>query len=165
MNNEVIISCAVTGSGDTAGKHPNLPITPKQIAYASIEAAKAGAAVAHIHVREPDGQPSRNIEYYKEAAQLFPKDEKFVVFSNDIAWCKENFDFLENVEFSEGKEEWEDMISMSLCKNNIIANSSFSWWGAWLANKGTVIAPEKWFGPNNAHLDTSDLYPEHWNVI
>ena len=46
MNNEVIISCAVTGSGDTAKKHPNLPITPKQIAEASIEAAKAGAAVA-----------------------------------------------------------------------------------------------------------------------
>ena len=50
MNNEVIISCAVTGSGDTAGKHPELPITPKQIADASIEAAKAGAAIAHVHV-------------------------------------------------------------------------------------------------------------------
>ena len=50
MNNEVIISCAVTGSGDTAGKHPELPITPKQIADASIEAAKAGAAVAHVPV-------------------------------------------------------------------------------------------------------------------
>ena len=48
MNNEVIISCAVTGSGDTANKHPELPITPKQIADASIEAAKAGAAIAHI---------------------------------------------------------------------------------------------------------------------
>ena len=51
MNNEVVISCAVTGSGDTVSKHPDLPITPKQIAEASIEAAKAGAAVAHIHVR------------------------------------------------------------------------------------------------------------------
>ncbi|HIC42073.1 MAG TPA: 3-keto-5-aminohexanoate cleavage protein, partial [Pelagibacterales bacterium] len=46
MNNNVIISCAVTGAGDTAGKHPDLPITPKQIAEAAIEAAKAGAAVA-----------------------------------------------------------------------------------------------------------------------
>ena len=61
MNNEVIISCAVTGSGDTANKHPELPITPKQIADASIEAAKAGAAIAHIHVREPDGKPSRKM--------------------------------------------------------------------------------------------------------
>ena len=66
MNNEVIISCAVTGSGDTAGKHPELPITPKQIAAASIEAAKAGAAIAHVHVREPDGKPSRNLSYYKD---------------------------------------------------------------------------------------------------
>ena len=62
MNNEVIISCAVTGSGDTANKHPELPITPKQIADASIEAAKAGAAIAHIHVRAPDGKPSRKLE-------------------------------------------------------------------------------------------------------
>ena len=66
MNNEVVISCAVTGSGDSVSKHPDLPITPKQIAEASIEAAKAGAAVAHIHVREPDGKPSRKLEYYKE---------------------------------------------------------------------------------------------------
>ena len=66
MNNNVIISCAVTGAGDTAGKHPDLPITPKQIAGAAIEAAKAGAAVAHVHVREPDGKPSRKLEYYKE---------------------------------------------------------------------------------------------------
>ena len=66
MNNKVVVSCAVTGSGDTAKKHPNLPITPKQIAEAAIEAAKAGAAVAHIHVREPNGKPSRKIEYYKE---------------------------------------------------------------------------------------------------
>ena len=54
MNNKVFISCAVTGSGDTASKHPDLPKTPEQIATAAIEAAKAGAAIAHIHVREED---------------------------------------------------------------------------------------------------------------
>ena len=57
MNNKVFISCAVTGSGDTASKHPDLPKTPEQIAKASIEAAKAGAAIAHIlsliHISEP----------------------------------------------------------------------------------------------------------------
>ena len=63
MNNKVIVSCAVTGSGDTAKKHPDLPKTPEQIAKAAIEAAKAGAAIAHIHVRESDGKPSRKIEY------------------------------------------------------------------------------------------------------
>ena len=50
MNNKVFISCAVTGSGDTASKHPDLPKTPEQIAKASIEAAKAGAAIAHIRI-------------------------------------------------------------------------------------------------------------------
>jgi uncharacterized protein (DUF849 family) len=66
MNNKVFVSCAVTGSGDTASKHPDLPKTPEQIANASIEAAKAGAAIAHIHVREEDGTPSRKLELYKE---------------------------------------------------------------------------------------------------
>ena len=81
MNNEVIISCAVTGSGDTAGKHPNLPVTPQQIAEASIEAAKAGAAIAHIHVREPNGKPSRNIEYYKETADRIRSSETDVIIN------------------------------------------------------------------------------------
>ena len=66
MDNKVFVSCAVTGSGDTASKHPDLPKTPEQIANASIEAAKAGAAIAHIHVREEDGTPSRRLELYKE---------------------------------------------------------------------------------------------------
>ena len=52
MNNKVFVSCAVTGSGDAAKRHPDLPKTPEQIAKAAIEAAKAGAAIAHIHVRE-----------------------------------------------------------------------------------------------------------------
>ena len=54
MNRDVIISCAVTGSGDTVNKHPNIPVTPEQIANAAIEAASAGAAIAHIHVRDLD---------------------------------------------------------------------------------------------------------------
>ena len=67
MNNEVIVSCAVTGAGDTAGVHPELPVTPAQIAGAAIDAARAGAAVAHIHVRDPrTGAPSRKLEYYRE---------------------------------------------------------------------------------------------------
>jgi len=81
MNNNVIISCAVTGAGDTAGKHPDLPITPKQIAEAAIEAAKAGAAVAHVHVREPDGKPSRKLEYYKEVADRIRSSDTDVVIN------------------------------------------------------------------------------------
>lgn len=67
MNHEVIVSCAVTGAGDTAGIHPELPVTPEQIAAAAVGAAQAGAAVAHIHVRDPrTGAPSRKLEYYRE---------------------------------------------------------------------------------------------------
>lgn len=68
MNNEVIITCAVTGAGDTTGKSSLVPITPTQIADAAIEAAKAGAAVAHIHVRDPEtGKGSRDTALFKEA--------------------------------------------------------------------------------------------------
>ena len=68
MNREVIVTCAVTGAGDTVGRHPAVPVTPAQIGEAAVEAAKAGAAIAHIHVREPDsGQPSRRTELYAEA--------------------------------------------------------------------------------------------------
>ncbi len=67
MNHEVIITCAVTGAGDTVGKHPAIPVTPKAIAEAAIEAAKAGAAIAHMHVRDPEtGKPSRNPDLYAE---------------------------------------------------------------------------------------------------
>lgn len=70
MNTDVIIACAVTGSGDTVGKHPAIPVTPEQIANAAIEAAQAGAAVAHCHVREPDsGKPSRRVELYEEVVE------------------------------------------------------------------------------------------------
>jgi uncharacterized protein (DUF849 family) len=67
MNREVFITCAVTGSGDTAGKSRLVPRSPKEIADAAIDAAKAGAAIVHCHVRDPEtGAPSRKNEYYKE---------------------------------------------------------------------------------------------------
>jgi uncharacterized protein (DUF849 family) len=67
MSRDVIISCAVTGSGDTAKKHPAIPITPEEIANAAIEAASAGAAIAHMHVRNPEtGKATRDDELYKE---------------------------------------------------------------------------------------------------
>jgi len=70
MNFEPFVTCAVTGAGDTADKHPDLPVTPAQIAAAAVEAARAGAAVAHIHVREPDsGRGSRRVELYREVVE------------------------------------------------------------------------------------------------
>ena len=65
MNREVVVTCAVTGAGDTVGKHPDVPVTPEQIANAAIEAADAGAAIVHIHVRDPEtGIGSRDIDLF-----------------------------------------------------------------------------------------------------
>jgi len=71
MNRNVIISCAVTGAGDSWDKHPDLPVTPRQIADAAISAAKAGAAIAHIHVRNPQtGKGARDVELFREVVDL-----------------------------------------------------------------------------------------------
>ncbi len=81
MNRDVFITCAVTGGGDTAGKSPHVPVTPEQIANASIEAARAGAAVAHIHVRDPEtGQAARRLELYEEVvARIRASDVDVIV--------------------------------------------------------------------------------------
>jgi uncharacterized protein (DUF849 family) len=71
VNYDVVVTCAVTGAGDTVGKHPGVPVTPRQIADAAIEAAKAGAAVAHIHVRDPEtGKGSRDPELFRQVVDL-----------------------------------------------------------------------------------------------
>jgi len=70
MNYEVIIACAVTGAGDTVAKHPGVPVAPTEVAAAAIEAAEAGAAVAHIHVRDPKtGQGARDVDLFREAVE------------------------------------------------------------------------------------------------
>jgi len=82
INREVFITCAVTGSGDTLAKHPGLPVSPKQIAEATIEAAKAGAAVAHIHVRDPDsGKASRRVDLYRETVERIRSADVDVVIN------------------------------------------------------------------------------------
>jgi uncharacterized protein (DUF849 family) len=82
MNTEVIVSCAVTGAGDTVGKHPAIPVTPKQIADAAIEAAKAGAAIAHIHVRDPKtGKGSRDPALYREVVERVRSSDTDVVIN------------------------------------------------------------------------------------
>jgi uncharacterized protein (DUF849 family) len=82
MNYDVILTCAVTGGSDIKDKHPGLPSSPAEIAAASIEAAKAGAAVAHIHVREPEtGAPSRDLELYKESAKLIREGDVDVILN------------------------------------------------------------------------------------
>ena len=71
MNTDVVVSCAITGAGDTVDKHPAIPVTPEQIANSAIEAADAGAAIVHLHVRDPEtGKGSRDINLFKETVEL-----------------------------------------------------------------------------------------------
>ena len=82
MNNEVIVTCAVTGAEDTLGKHPEVPVTPEQISNAAIAAAKAGASVAHIHVRDPEtGLGSRDVNLFKEVVERIRDSETDVVIN------------------------------------------------------------------------------------
>jgi len=126
-----------------------------------------------IHVRRgdylelSDYHHNLTMDYYIKAIEKFDQSDKFLIFSNDMKWCKDNFNFLKNVEFSECDEDWEDIIKMSNCKDNIIANSSFSWWGAWLNENidKKVICPKKWFGSKYSNKDTSDLLPKRWSTI
>jgi hypothetical protein len=127
---------------------------------------RRGDYISNEETRQFHG--SCSLEYYKNALQLmkskFPEMQLFI-FSDDIDWARENLNaeipviFVEN---NSGDNGYIDMQLMSLCKHNIIANSSFSWWGAWLNNnpEKVVIAPEKWF--NEAKVNTKDVIPEGW---
>ena len=81
MNNDVIITCAVTGAGDTVGKHPEIPVTPAEIAASAIDAAKAGAAIVHCHVRDPaTGKGARDVSLYREVvARIRDSDTDVVI--------------------------------------------------------------------------------------
>ncbi|HSH47777.1 MAG TPA: 3-keto-5-aminohexanoate cleavage protein [Halomonas sp.] len=82
MNHNVILTCAVTGAGDTTGKNPNVPVTPKQIADSCIEAARAGASVAHIHVRNPEtGGVSHSLDHYREVMQRVREADTDIVMN------------------------------------------------------------------------------------
>src|SRR5580704_5821045 len=82
MNREIFITCAVTGAGDTLGRHSGVPVTPKQIAEAAIEAARAGAAIAHVHVRDPEtGKAARRLELYREVVERIRSSDVDVVIN------------------------------------------------------------------------------------
>lgn len=82
MNKKVILSCAVTGAGDTAGKSPHVPVTPKEIADSAIKAAKAGATIAHLHVRDPKtGKMSHDLKLYEEVVERIRESETDVIIN------------------------------------------------------------------------------------
>jgi hypothetical protein len=111
------------------------------------------------------------LEYYYNAIELIKKQNPNItvfVFSDDIPWVKENLKLKDKcvyVDFNSGENSVFDMFLMSLCKHNIIANSSFSWWGAWLnQNKNKIIvAPENWFAKKE--MLNNDLIPDAWRKL
>jgi hypothetical protein len=130
-----------------------------------------------IHVRRGDyvSNPETNrvhgvcsLDYYIQAVRQIVervKEPHFFVFSDDPPWVKANL-FLDHrvtyVTHNFGDKSYEDLRLMSSCRHHIIANSSFSWWGAWLNPRPDkiVVAPERWF--NNSNADTRDLFPAGW---
>ena len=122
-----------------------------------------------LHIRRKDYVTNPNhsalgIEYYQKALKEFDENETVLVFSDDPDWCKEQELFADDrFMIAEGNSGWVDMCLMTMCKGHIIANSSFSWWGAWLAKSEKVVAPSGWFnGSDLEHLDTTDLIPDEW---
>ncbi|MDX8335948.1 alpha-1,2-fucosyltransferase [Candidatus Cetobacterium colombiensis] len=129
-----------------------------------------------IHIRRGDyiGHPHLDglapIKYYKDAIEYIKskiENPIFIIFSNDIKWCKEKLkleeDQVEFIDWNIKEKSYIDMQLMSNCKHNIIPNSSFSWWGAWL-NKNSnkiVIAPEKWFKGID-EKNYKEIVPKSW---
>ena len=132
-----------------------------------------------IHIRRGDyvaNQATNKVhgfvgtEYYKKAIQSIldrVSSPYFFVFSDDLAWARNNLGLVDNVTFVDhntGVGSYEDMRLMSLCQHHIIANSSFSWWGAWLNTNPSkiVVAPRKWFANGR---NVTDLFPLNWIVM
>jgi len=128
-----------------------------------------------------DYHPLMKKEYYLEALSHFDESKKVIVLSDTIDWCKKQ-DWLQDDRFLFSDSSYEvfddgasvpyiDICLMSLCSGGIIANSSMSWWGAWLQNdRGKVVAPHPWYGAKaynygNAELCDADLIPERWTKI
>ena len=124
-----------------------------------------------LHIRRGDfiwnnkNHPPLSLDYYKSALELFDSDREVIIFSDDTEWCKKQELFADDrFAVAEGGDQFYDLCLMSMCDDFIIANSTFSWWGAWLANRGKVVAPKNWFGEALSH-DTKDLYCKGWEVL
>lgn len=127
-----------------------------------------------IHVRrgdylsKPQYHPIQPAEYYLRSIQLMEEsvEAKHVLcFSDDPRWCQENLTTRDNrIQVITGQSAYEDMALMSLCAHHVLSNSTFSWWGAWLANpvNQRVIVPDRWFGPASVGYSDEDLIPFRW---
>ena len=125
-----------------------------------------------LHIRRGDyltnykNHYNLGLDYYAKALEHF-KDNQIVIFSDDPAWCKQQELFKDDDRFlvSEENNQYMDMCLMSLCVGHIIANSSFSWWGAWLGNSEKIIAPSNWFADSCASKSVKDMEFGDWTWV
>ena len=130
--------------------------------------------IISLHVRRTDyvsnseNHPPYSLEYYEKSLSMFSDNIPVMIFSDDPQWCKEQ-NLFSSDRFLISENEWNaiDLCLMSLCTHHIIANSSFSWWGAWLSKSKNVVAPSRWFGDNayTSQHNTRDLIPNDWKII
>lgn len=127
-----------------------------------------------LHIRRGDflrnsgNHHNLSLDWYEKALKEFDEDRQVVIFSDDTQWCKDQPLFSsDRFLVCETDSPYHDLYLMSKCKDFIIANSTFSWWGAWLCQNDSkkVVAPSVWFGPNNQHHNIKDLFPETWTVL
>ncbi|ERJ94496.1 alpha-1,2-fucosyltransferase [Treponema lecithinolyticum] len=148
----------------------------------ALQAQQAAVLSASIHVRRGDFLNTKTLNvctetYYNNAIKYAVKKHavsRFYIFSDDIPWCREHLCFCNAhavfIDWNTGNDSWQDMALMSMCRCNIIANSSFSWWAAWLNNASdkTVLAPAIWNRRQLEYVDRyygydySDIVPESW---
>ena len=156
-------------------KNPFHPTSQKMLDEIK-NAENSGKIPVSIHVRRTDYVNREvnakffgacSLDYYKSAVEIIKQkisSPNFFIFSDDIEWAKENLDFISPAEFVSNPEipDYEELILMSKCKHNIIANSSFSWWGAWINQNPNkiVVAPKKWVQKNEE--DFKDIIPSEW---
>ena len=127
--------------------------------------------VISLHIRRGDyisnsNHPVQTLEYYKKALEQLPTEISVLIFSDDCEWCSSQ-ELFDNDRFmiSENSSVDADLCLMSLCKYHIIANSSLSWWGAWLAQSKHTIAPKNWFGGECVNKDVKDMEFGNWSWV
>ena len=128
-----------------------------------------GEAIS-LHVRRTDHliKPTYHnvlpLSYYEEALSKFDKDLPVLIFSDDPLWCHDEAFFNgDRFLISDSGDNITDMCLMSMCQYQIMANSTFSWWAAWLSGSEHVIGPKMWFGPDGA--DPTDIFVDRWEYL
>ena len=119
------------------------------------------------YLNTPSYHPQQSVDYYMSAINLLGVNRNYLIFSDDLNGVKEMFDFLPNKQFISLGKDYLELYSMSMCEHNIISNSTFGWWGAYLnENKNKkIIGPINWFGPSATYLNSSDILPNNWIKI